>query len=244
MTGGGWNPREDRDDVSESAWNWDEILRSREHAGRWLQPYEELLPFIRLMRERGVRRVHDLGCGPGRHLVLLARAGFEVSGSDSSPSAIAAAAERLRREGLDARLQHADMASEPLPEGLDAVVCVHAIYHQTAAGIERTLANVHAALRPGGLFFVTFNSTATDSFRSGKYRRLDDRTLLKREAGGIGTTPHHYVAREHIDAFLRDFRLLRVVHREERDHEDGFRAHARWIVWAERTATDDTPTGS
>lgn len=223
--------------MSESTWNWDEILRTPAHEERWLHPYEELLPFVRLMRERGVRRVHDLGCGPGRHLVLLTRAGFEVSGSDSSPSAIAAAGDWLRRERLSARLERADMAAAPLAAGsLDAIVCVHAIYHQAAAGIEQALANVHRALRPGGLFFVTFNSTASDSFRSGKFRRLDDRTVLKREEGGIGTMPHHYVSREHIDAFLRDFRHLRVVHREERDHADGFKAHARWVVWAEKPA--------
>lgn len=225
------DPAADRD----RRWDWEQILRAPAHGQRWLHPYEELPPFVRLLEARGARRVHDLGCGAGRHLVFLARAGFDASGSDASPSALATAREWLAREGLSAAVWQADMAADALPrEAFDAIVCVHAIFHQDAAGIERTLANARQALRPGGLLFVTFNSTESDSFRSGDHPRLDERTVLKSEPGGIGTMPHHYVDRAALEAYLRDFRLLRTVHREERDHADGFRTHARWAAWAEK----------
>jgi tRNA G46 methylase TrmB len=44
---------------------------------RWRTPYEKLGPLAVAMQERGMRRVLDLGCGAGRHLVYLARQGFD-----------------------------------------------------------------------------------------------------------------------------------------------------------------------
>ena len=49
-------------------------------------------------------RVIDLGCGTGRHVITLARRGFDVVGVDLSPFMIDVAREKLAREGLDAEL--------------------------------------------------------------------------------------------------------------------------------------------
>jgi len=52
----------------------------------------------------------ELGCGTGRLLAPLARAGYDVQGLDSSPTMIGLARERLAREGLSgADVQVGDM---------------------------------------------------------------------------------------------------------------------------------------
>ena len=46
------------------------------------------------------RRVLDLGCGSGRHVVYFARNRFSVYGLDSSPEGIKMTRAWLRKEGL------------------------------------------------------------------------------------------------------------------------------------------------
>ena len=43
---------------------------------------------IPALKKHGVKRVLDLGCGAGRHCVLLAGSGFEVVGIDVSKYAL------------------------------------------------------------------------------------------------------------------------------------------------------------
>jgi 2-polyprenyl-3-methyl-5-hydroxy-6-metoxy-1,4-benzoquinol methylase len=74
-------------------------------------PEREVIEFSSLLRRRRLRRVLDLGCGAGRHLVLLAKMGFEVYGVDISIAAIMKASERLNRLGLNAELCLGDMRS-------------------------------------------------------------------------------------------------------------------------------------
>lgn len=63
-------------------------------------------------------RVLDVGCGAGRHAILLRAAGCEVIGLDPSPGAV----EVCRRRGLDARLGSLGVEGLLADERFDAVV--------------------------------------------------------------------------------------------------------------------------
>ena len=54
-----------------------------------MTPQEDMPRVLRLFKERGVRKVLDLGCGSGRHLVYLTEQDFEVFGIDIAARAIA-----------------------------------------------------------------------------------------------------------------------------------------------------------
>ena len=98
-----------------------------------------------------MRRVLDLGCGAGRHLVYLARQGFEMYGTDIDPHGLARARSWLEQEGLPAHLAVADMEALPFPDDFfDAVVSMYVIHHNLMDGIRRTVAGVRRALRPRG----------------------------------------------------------------------------------------------
>jgi cyclopropane fatty-acyl-phospholipid synthase-like methyltransferase len=69
--------------------------------------------FAPLLKARGARRVLDLGCGAGRHLVYLAREGFEMHGMDIAENGLAHAQRWLESESLAAELIKSDMGTIP-----------------------------------------------------------------------------------------------------------------------------------
>lgn len=84
----------------------------------------------RLVGQTGVRRVHEVGCGEGFLARKLAADGFQVRGSDLSPSAIAEA--RARSAGVAPRIafQVADMYQlEPARDAAELVICCEVMEH-------------------------------------------------------------------------------------------------------------------
>jgi SAM-dependent methyltransferase len=67
-------------------------------------------------------RILDVGCGPGRHAVALARRGYAVTGVDVSPRFLAIAAERARRAGVPAAFFEVDARVMPFDDEFDAVI--------------------------------------------------------------------------------------------------------------------------
>ncbi len=93
--------------------------RDEEEAARCV----DLLPRLAPLAPGGAGLpVLDLGCGDGRHLVLLAGR-MQVVGVDLSPHLLRAARERLAgHKGLQAGLLRADMRDLPLAEGVVGAV--------------------------------------------------------------------------------------------------------------------------
>ncbi|MCI0437710.1 MAG: class I SAM-dependent methyltransferase [Chloroflexi bacterium] len=221
----------DNRSVERKGWDWDRV--QGEQRAFWTEPEGELIPFVsRIARERA-RRVYDLGCGIGRHTVYLARRGFEVYASDISEEAVRETRGWLGNEDLAGEVVRSDLTVIPYPDGrFDAVIAVNVVYHALREDIEACLNEVRRVLRPGGLFFVTFNSTSSDDF--GRGRRVDDRTFVK--VGGVEDgIPHYFADRADVERLLVGFDLLRMYHREEWLFElDSAKKGAHWIVWARK----------
>lgn len=99
---------------------------------------------LALLHPRPGERILDLGCGTGVLTARIAAAGAEVTGLEPDPDMAAAA----RARGL--RVIERD-AHDPIPDGpWDAVFSNAALHWMRDA--PRVLANVFAALAPGGRF--------------------------------------------------------------------------------------------
>ncbi|MEI2607167.1 MAG: methyltransferase domain-containing protein [Candidatus Promineifilaceae bacterium] len=105
-------------------------------------------------------RVLELGCGTGRLLLPLARAGYEVTGVDSSPAMLALAREKINRETEAVRgrvhLHQTDMTE--LGEcGRDyALILIpyNTFMHLSPRQADLTLRQIRRCLRPGGRLFI------------------------------------------------------------------------------------------
>jgi SAM-dependent methyltransferase len=106
--------------------------------------------------------VADIGCGTGTLSVLLALAGYEVTGIDTSPRMLELARRKAASAGVDAAFEQADAADPPYsPASLDAVVVRHVLWALPAPGaaVERWA----ALLRPGGVLLLIEGCWSTGS---------------------------------------------------------------------------------
>lgn len=123
-------------------------------------PFSDDIDFILTLAEHSPGPVLELGCGSGRLLEPLARAGYRVTGIDISEAMLAHARTRLQRLSHDEQARvsvvQADMTELPLKAGQFglAVVPYNTFLH---LGPEDALAACRAAkrqLQPGGRLFL------------------------------------------------------------------------------------------
>ena len=96
-------------------------------------------------------RVLDIGCGPGRHSLALARRGMEVVGVDHSEDFIELARNAAKKEGLSAQFRTQDVRDLDEHGDFDAVICLCQGGFGLLGGTEDAvlLERFAGALRPG-----------------------------------------------------------------------------------------------
>lgn len=139
-------------------------------------------------------RVIDIGSGPGRYAIALARQGYTVSLLDVSAACLAVAEQEALRAGVSfERVEHGSAtALDSFPDAsCDAALLLGPLYHLKRQS-ERELAVSEAlrVLRPGGVLFTAFLSRFSAVRYAAKTRPqqfLDDPQLLESIlAHGVG----------------------------------------------------------
>jgi len=135
------------------------------------------------------RAVLDLGCGTGRHALLLAESGYRMTGVDRSPemlatanaqltSADAASAARLASSGAAPEFHPGDVRSVRLGRKFDVVVSLfHVMSYQTSnADLKAALLTAKAHLEPGGIFIFDcwYGPTVLSERPSARTRHLEN----------------------------------------------------------------------
>jgi SAM-dependent methyltransferase len=101
-----------------------------------------------------VKRIVDLACGTGQHLLRLARRGYSVTGLDLSKASLDYIADRASSLGVSVRLRRANIGRFHLPLRQDAAICMtdsqgHLL---TNDAILSHFKSVGKVLKPGGLY--------------------------------------------------------------------------------------------
>jgi SAM-dependent methyltransferase len=119
----------------------------------------------------------DLGCGKGRHVLLMCELGIRSHGLDVSDVAISFASAWLKSRGFSADLRTGSMTQLPYADAsLDFVVSHGVFDHALQAVREQAVAEVRRVLKPGGLFFVSVISERDSAFGHG--RPVEENTWL------------------------------------------------------------------
>lgn len=100
----------------------------------------------------------ELGCGTGRLLLPLARAGYPITGVDLSPAMLAVAQAKVDAAKLQGRitLVQDDMRTVQLPQPYRlAFIAINSFMHLATLGDQlRALHTWHTLLAPGGLLII------------------------------------------------------------------------------------------
>ena len=157
--------------------------------------------FDQLLRGRfdGVRTVLDAGCGAGRNLVWLLRAGFDVHGVDRDAGAVG----RVRRMAAEIapglppeNFRVAEVDALPFADAAVDAVISSAVLHFASdpAHWGRMVDEMWRVLRPGGLLFARLASSIgiesrIQPARDGRWRLPDgSERFLVDEAGLVART--------------------------------------------------------
>jgi 2-polyprenyl-3-methyl-5-hydroxy-6-metoxy-1,4-benzoquinol methylase len=138
---------------------------------------------VGLVQDGKVRpcRTIDLGCGAGNYAIYLAGLGFDVTGVDSSPTAIKIAGEHAKKRGVRCRFIVADLLDDlhEVTDTFDFAYDWEFLHHIFPEDRENYMKNVHKILKPEATYFsVCFSEKDPQFGGSGKYRTTRIGTTL------------------------------------------------------------------
>lgn len=198
----------------EKAWNWNNITSTH-----WNEPSEDIYYYLHLWSEKRSKKLLDLGAGIGRHSLLFAKNGFDVTAFDFSKEGLDKIENFADQLKLEIDLVNGNMNRLPFAsQSFDFVVAYNSIYHTDYEGLIRTIYEIRRVLKANGEAFVTMLSKNDKSFIDGSGSLIAENTLMKKEEDG-SILPHFFVDEEYIYKLFKSFHIISLKQIEE-FHED------------------------
>lgn len=186
---------------------WEEIYNKEGIVTK--KPLEEMKDVISVLKKQKVHRVLDLGCGTGRHTVLLAKEGFKVYALDLSKTGLKMINAWLKKEKLTAKLIHSSCYHRfPFKDHFfEAIISTQVIYHNYHVQIKKCIKEIERVLKPQGIIYITFAISKPEKADGSK--KVDQRTylLLKGQEKGI---IHFFYTKPLIKTDFKNFKILKL----------------------------------
>lgn len=208
---------------------WNEAFKKQGKI--FLEPQEDMAKIAALFRKRGVKKVLDLGCGTGRHLVYFAKNNFDVYGIDIAEDGIEISKKWLNSQKLEAHLNVGSIHDKlPYKDNFfDAVVSTQTINHGKIKDIRQTISEIERVLKLRGSIFITvqkrkfgrkyFRNTIIEKHGKQKsdYKIIESRTYAPTEGIEKGL-PHYLFNRNLIKKEFHNFKIHDIWVDSDRRH--------------------------
>jgi cyclopropane fatty-acyl-phospholipid synthase-like methyltransferase len=188
--------------------SWNSIFKEKGKV--FTKPHRDMKEILDLLYERNGKRILDLGCGTGRHLVYFAEKGFEVYGLDVAPEGIKIAKNWLKEKNLncDLTLQKMEDTFPYQNSFFDAVISIQAMHHHTMKKIKFIVKEINRVIKRNGILFITVPILHKSHNDKGnwKLKKIEKGTFLPLSGPEKGL-PHHFFTEHEIHKVFRRFSI-------------------------------------
>lgn len=106
----------------------------------------------------------DLGCGSGRDSLLFKQRGYKVTALDGSKELCKTASKLIGQEVICKTFNQIDYKSE-----FDGIWACASLLHVPSLELENVMGKAIQALKPKGIFYVSFKNGSYEGYRQGRY---------------------------------------------------------------------------
>jgi tellurite methyltransferase len=210
---------------------WDRRWATEEGRADWLVPHPAVVALLPELKQRGANAALDLGCGVGRHALLLAENGFTVEAFEGSATALGMVRNAAAARGLALGFQYGNADSLPYADNsFDFVLSWNVIYHGTLGDAGARIAEIWRVLKPGGLYQGTMLPTRNSNYGLGRLVAPDTFVIDGADERGH---PHFYCDAPVLVALFSGFELLSLTQTQQQKPGSW-----HWNIVAERLPVD------
>lgn len=199
---------------------WNEIFKK--HGKVFTKPHEDMAKIVKQFKAHHVNKVLDLGSGTGRHVIYLAKHGFDVSGIDIAQKGIEITKDWLKKEKLKAHLTTGSFYQRlPYQDNFfDAVISTSAIHHAKIGEVRKAIQEIERILKPNGLIFIVVRKRKFRNWTKSKivekygeqktnYKVIAERTYIPIEGGEKGLA-HYLFNRKLLKKEFKNFKIIDI----------------------------------
>jgi 2-polyprenyl-3-methyl-5-hydroxy-6-metoxy-1,4-benzoquinol methylase len=145
----------------------------------------------------------DAGCGAGRDAKIFKSLGYQVTAMDASIRMVELSSEHIGHPSLHLSFEEMNFNSE-----FDGIWCCASLVHVPPSKLPHVFQNIKRALKPGGVWYMSFIAGNSEGMRNGRY--------------------YHFLNEITLKAYLEETSGLEYLHYTETcSISDKFKAH--WI---------------
>jgi len=195
-------------------------------------------------KERKIKRILDVGCGEGRHILFLSKKGYILHGLDISEKALYSSRMILNRENISNNLLLGDMANLPYKDdSFDMILGWRVIHLNTKDGISKTIFEIERVIRPYGIFYGSVRSKRNTLFYIANEhgKEIEEGTFMMKNKNMDGLIYHFFDENEIKKAFSK-FNIIEL-YETELEHTSYTKGYINlknyfWIILCENTKRD------
>lgn len=206
--------------------DWDSLYEKKGIIQK--EPSIRVIKAVKFFKQQGIKRILDLGCGTGRHTILLLKENFEVYGCDSSERAIKIIKETLNR----GKFEKCDMVSLPYENNFfGAILCHQVIQHGKMSDIKKAISEMYRILKKEGILFLTVISTKHSKYLTGQ--EIEPNTRINTDSID-GYIPHHFFTENEMNELFKNFKIIKLRHLEWFSELEQDKKSAAWELYARK----------
>jgi len=194
--------------------DWDSIFKKNGKV--FLKIHEDMKKVVSLLKRDNAKKILDLGCGSGRHTLLLAKQGFDVYATDVSKAGLTITRKWLKEENLSAKLkEHSCYEKFPFKNNyFDAVISTQVIHHNFHNKVKFCISEIERVLKPNGIVFITVSANKYKR-RASKFKMPEPQTHIPLDGDEKGLT-HFIYTKKLMKIDFKNFKII-SLHKDKGD---------------------------